>query len=133
MAESALRVGVVGAGWFASRRHLPDLKAQQGVEVVALCRRDAEKLRAVADRFDVPGRYRDYGEMLAREEMDAVLVATPHALHYAHARAGRQFRGRDTGAGRTAVPRVARRSRGPRDGGGLPIGKGGAARGHLRG
>ena len=86
MAEERIRVGVVGAGWFASRRHLPDLKALVGVEVVALCRRNPEKLERVADHFEVRGRYRDYGEMLDREALDAVVVATPHALHYVQAR-----------------------------------------------
>lgn len=74
--------GVVGAGAFASRRHLPDMIANDDVELVALCRRNEAELNKVADHFKVSGRYTDYAEMLDHANLDAVLVATPHALHY---------------------------------------------------
>lgn len=86
MDEGIVRVGVLGSGWFASRRHLPDLKAMLEVELRAVCRRDPEKLKLVADHFEVPGRYRNYKEMLDREPLDALVIATPHAHHYLQAR-----------------------------------------------
>jgi predicted dehydrogenase len=82
-----IRIGVVGAGWFASRRHLPDIAASAEAEVVALCRRDEAQLRRVADHFGVRRTFTDYRRMLDEVEIDALLVATPHALHHAHARA----------------------------------------------
>ncbi len=84
---SKIRVGVVGAGWFASRRHMPDIVASAEAEIAALCRRDADQLRRVADHFGVRRTFTDYRRMLEEVEMDAVLVATPHALHHAQARA----------------------------------------------
>ena len=39
-----LRLGVIGAGWFASRRHCPDVADHPEAELVALCRRDEEQL-----------------------------------------------------------------------------------------
>ncbi len=87
MSEEELRVGVVGAGWFASRRHMPDLTRMDGVTVASVCRRDEVQLEVVADAFGVSGRYRDYGEMLEAETLDAVVVSTPPALHYEQARA----------------------------------------------
>jgi len=77
-----IRFGVVGAGAFASRRRLPDMIANNDAEIVALCRRNESELDKIADHFEVSGRYTDYDTMLEKADLDAVLVATPHALHY---------------------------------------------------
>ncbi|HEY3284974.1 MAG TPA: Gfo/Idh/MocA family oxidoreductase [Armatimonadota bacterium] len=82
-----LRIGVVGAGWFASRRHLPELTSAPDAEVVALCRRDPERLAQMAAHFQVPHTYRSFEEMLDREPLDGLLIATPHNLHYSQAKA----------------------------------------------
>ena len=76
-----LRVGVIGAGAFASRRHLPDIQRDDRAEIVAACRRDTEALTLVADHFNIPGRYTSWTEMLDRESLDAVIIATPHDQH----------------------------------------------------
>lgn len=81
-----LRVGLVGAGWFATRRHLPNLQSHSQVDLVAICRRDQEKLGLIADHFNIPGRYRDFDDMLHSERLDAVVIATPHSLHYPQAK-----------------------------------------------
>lgn len=86
MGHEKIRIGVVGAGWFASRRHLPDIQRSPDVELVALCRRDETLLQKMASHFGVQQTFTDYGKMLAEADLDAVLVCTPHALHYEHAR-----------------------------------------------
>lgn len=78
---SKLRVGILGAGAFASRRHLPELVADSRVEIVAACRRDQDALTAFADHFEIKDRYADWGEMLDKAGLDAVLIATPHNQH----------------------------------------------------
>ena len=87
MTDSPLRMAVIGAGSFVTRRHLPVMVDHPEMEVVALCRRDQDSLRQVAEHFNVDRTYTDYEEMLARETLDAVLIATPHGLHYPHTRA----------------------------------------------
>ena len=82
-----LRVGVIGAGLFASMRHLPDLAASPEAEVVAVCRRDPEALGKVAAHFGVPHRFTDYARLLDEVELDAVVVSSPHGLHFEHVRA----------------------------------------------
>lgn len=77
-----LRIGVVGAGWFASRRHLPELVNAPDAEIAALCRRDPERLAQMAAHFGVERTYRSYEEMLDREPMDGLLIVTPHNLHH---------------------------------------------------
>lgn len=80
-----LRFGVIGAGWFASRRHLPELQRHPEVELVALCRRSPEPLARLAEHFGVPATYTALEAMLAEAALDAVLICTPHNLHYHHA------------------------------------------------
>jgi predicted dehydrogenase len=82
-----IRIGVIGAGSFTSRRHLPVVVKSPDAELVALCRRDKEALRKMAEHFGCENAFTDYKEMLDKVPMDGVLVTTPHALHYEHAKA----------------------------------------------
>jgi len=82
-----VRVGVIGAGWFASRRHLPEFVAHPEVELVALCRRSPAPLATMAAHFNVPQQYTDPAQMLAEAELDAVLICTPHDVHHEQAAA----------------------------------------------
>lgn len=81
-----IKIGVIGAGSFASRRHIPIIIKSQDAELVALCRRDKEMLHKVAEYFKCNNTFTDYNDMLDSVEMDAVLIATPHALHYENAK-----------------------------------------------
>lgn len=82
-----IKLGVIGAGSFTSRRHIPVIINSPDAELVALCRRNEEMLRRMADHFGCNKIFTDYRQMLNEMEMDGVLVTTPHALHYEHARA----------------------------------------------
>ena len=86
MSESRqpLRVAVIGVGWWAVENHLPVLCARSDVEVRAVCRKGAAELEWVAQRFDVPVATEDF-ESLPWEELDAVVVSSPHSFHHAHA------------------------------------------------
>ncbi|MGI8914344.1 MAG: Gfo/Idh/MocA family protein [Chloroflexota bacterium] len=82
-----VRIGILGAGLFACYSHIPRLLATGEVELTAVCRRSSEALQKVGDHFGIPRRYTDYGEMLDDAPLDAVVVSSPHALHYEHVRA----------------------------------------------
>lgn len=85
--EELLRIGVLGAGWFASRRHIPDIQRNDGATLTALCRRDEQALGVLQDHFKPEKTYTDWRRMLDECPLDAVLIATPHHLHYEPARA----------------------------------------------
>ncbi len=87
--QDKIRLGVIGAGWFASRRHLPDAQRHGQIEITALCRRDPEPRAKMAVHFGVPdsGCYSDWQEMIANAKLDAVLIATPNDLHFEQTRA----------------------------------------------
>jgi predicted dehydrogenase len=80
-------MGIIGAGHWAVENHIPVLKSFEDVEVVAVCRIGHDQLRKVQQRFDIPFATEDYRELLALNNLDGVVVSSPHNLHYEHAAA----------------------------------------------
>jgi predicted dehydrogenase len=77
-----LRVGVVGLG-FAGTTHLKSYGQLPAVEVVALAGLETARLYQLGAEHNVPHLYRDYRELLARDDLDVVSVCTPNNLHAA--------------------------------------------------
>lgn len=69
-----LGVGVIGAG-FWGRNHARNLKELAETRLVAVCDKDAEKAKAVAELTGVEA-YTDSREMLKRKDIEAVTVCT---------------------------------------------------------
>jgi predicted dehydrogenase len=84
---SPARIGIIGAGWWAVANHIPVLKALPDCEIVAVNRLGAEDLAAIQKTFAIVQGFEDYREMLARVELDGVVVSSPHTLHFEHASA----------------------------------------------
>ena len=80
MASGSLRLGVIGVGYGAGVQ-IPGFQSE-GVEVTAVCARRRERAQEAADRFDIPGVYDDYHEMLRDAPLDAVSVVSPVPLHH---------------------------------------------------
>src|SRR5262249_54055463 len=83
----SVRVGVVGCGWWATRAHLPALANDPDAVIAAIADPDPGNRDRAGERFGVSARYPDAEAMLAAEDLDAAIVATPHATHAAVARA----------------------------------------------
>jgi predicted dehydrogenase len=81
-----VRLGFIGAGWWATSNHMPLLAARDDVEMAAVCRLGARELEAVRERFGFAFATEDYHALL-EQPLDAVVVTSPHGLHYEHARA----------------------------------------------
>jgi predicted dehydrogenase len=84
---SALRVGLVGAGWWATEHHLPALLAHPNAVVTAVADRDAERAADVAAQFGIAHHFGDADELVASGESDALVVSTSHPGHHPVARA----------------------------------------------
>lgn len=81
------RVGLIGPGWYG-KCDLLQLLNVEPVEVVSLCDVDSKMLDEAADLFASrqksgkrPQTYSDYRQMLAKKELDIVLVDTPDHWH----------------------------------------------------
>jgi predicted dehydrogenase len=85
MGEKA-RIAVIGAGWWATEAHMPALLDHEDAVLAAICDTDTARLRTAAEAFGVERAYAGYEEMLACEELDGVIIVTPHATHYSLAR-----------------------------------------------
>ena len=72
----SLRLGIIGAGSIVEKKHLLALAEVSEIAVIGLCRRDAERLGPLADRFRIAKRWTDHRDLIADREIDAVLVAT---------------------------------------------------------
>jgi predicted dehydrogenase len=81
-ASERVRVAVIGAGGFAEICHVPGVQSHPRAEVVALCGRNAERCRAMAERLGVPEAIPDFREVVARPDIDAVTITTPNVAHH---------------------------------------------------
>jgi len=80
-----VKVGVIGAGWWAVRNHLPVLQSRSDVKVTTVCRLGKEELRKVQEQFGIEFATEDYRELLRHDDLDGVVVSSPHRFHYEHA------------------------------------------------
>ena len=77
-----LRIGIIGCGEVVQVIHLPSLHQLGDLfTVTALCDMSSEVLQAVGEQWNIPNRCQDYSDLLARADVDAVLVASPDAYH----------------------------------------------------
>jgi predicted dehydrogenase len=82
-----LRLGVIGAGSWAVASHLPNFaKRRDDVEFVGVCRKGPELLAKIKDEWGFQMASEDYRDVIAAG-LDICLVASPHGLHYEHAKA----------------------------------------------
>lgn len=86
MAVDRVRLGVIGLGIMGSS-YVRIYSAHPLAEVVAVCARRQEQVDEIRARYGVGHGYVDYRKMLERNDLDAVVVATPDRHHYLPTRA----------------------------------------------
>jgi predicted dehydrogenase len=90
--ERAHNVAVVGLGYWGPNR-LRALTDIDGVDVTWMCDREPSRAEKLARRFPTPQATTDYEQVLADDDVDAVVLATPvfthHSLASAALRAGK--------------------------------------------
>lgn len=75
-----LRVGVIGCGSIAKNRHIPEYAQNPNVKLVAFSDGLLDRAQEFSDRYGGTA-YNDFQEMFANEQLDAVSVCAPNALH----------------------------------------------------
>ncbi len=73
------RVGLVGCGGISSA-HIPALMGMENVKITAVCDPKSDRALAAAEKTGAQ-IVRDFEEMIARPDVDAVHILTPHFLH----------------------------------------------------
>ena len=82
MTIKRVNVGMVGTSWWADAMHLPALDSHPAANTVAICGRNAENARKMADTWRIPQVFSDYNAMIAEADLDAVVISTPNDSHY---------------------------------------------------
>ena len=78
-----VRLGVIGCGGIANGKHLPAQKKNPDAELVAFCDIIEERAKEAAEKYGSENAFvcKDYRELLAKTDVDAVLVLTPNVDH----------------------------------------------------
>jgi predicted dehydrogenase len=74
-------VAIIGSGQIALANHLPGFALCPDTKVVALCDSNPEVVARAAQTTGIKATYTDYNELLKRDNVDAVLIATPNYVH----------------------------------------------------
>ena len=78
-----IRIGFVGSGFMGQKAHLDNFVTFDDCEVVALAEGRAKTAEMVSRKYAIPKTYSNHREMLAEEELDAVVAILPYGLHHA--------------------------------------------------
>lgn len=81
MSQLPIRIGIVGAGNIVKTRHLPGFAREDDVRVLAVCNRRRETAEAVAKEWNIPHVVDDPADVIARDDIDVVLVGTTPYMH----------------------------------------------------
>jgi len=84
------KIGVIGAGWWATEYHIPHLKKRDDVELVSVCKLEQDQLDFVKNKFGFEFASTDFKEMLDFSPLDGVVIASPHFAHFENAKASLQ-------------------------------------------
>ncbi|HET7309303.1 MAG TPA: Gfo/Idh/MocA family oxidoreductase, partial [Actinomycetota bacterium] len=87
MADEPLGLGIVGIGALTLRGILPHLTQddiKDRVVVRVLCDPVLERARAAAERYGVPAAVADIDQLVGRDDVDLVTIASPIGLHAEH-------------------------------------------------
>jgi predicted dehydrogenase len=81
VSQNQLHVGVVGVGGIARDQHMPAWDRLPFTKIVALADVSPEALDEANHRFAVPHRFRDWRELMDRDDIDVVDICTPNRTH----------------------------------------------------
>ncbi|MEB4211488.1 Gfo/Idh/MocA family oxidoreductase [Mycobacterium sp. 94-17] len=81
MADTPLRIGVLGAASIAPAALIRPAADNPEVVVAAVAARDVSRARAYAARHNIASVHGDYGALLADPDIDAVYNPLPNGLH----------------------------------------------------
>src|SRR5690606_6064663 len=81
-----IRVGMIGTGGIA-HWHARQLKELEDAVIVAITDPSAQNRERIISEHQLEGviEFTDHKEMLANSELDAVVICSPHTLHFQQA------------------------------------------------
>lgn len=87
MAKRTIQLGLIGCGGNMQRAHLPRLQADGAVQIACVADPSKENADVLEDAWGQEVKYyEDYNKMVRQEDVEAIIISSPHSLHYEHAR-----------------------------------------------
>lgn len=77
-----VRFGMIGCGTVACYGHLPALTSIPEIDLVAVSDLDEARLAELKEKYGLEATYPDYHDLLARDDIEAVGIATPLDRHH---------------------------------------------------
>ena len=74
------RIGIVGVGGVASYAHIPSY-INRDIDVWSICDINEKKLNTIGNLYNISRRYTDIEEMIKKENIDVLDIATPPSSH----------------------------------------------------
>jgi len=87
---NTIRWGMIGCGSVTEVKSGPAFNKVPGSKLMAVMRRDAQKVKDYANRHQVPYYFTDANELIHHPAVDAVYIATPPRFHEVYAIAAMQ-------------------------------------------
>ncbi len=78
--EGKIRAAVVGGKF--GENHIQGFQQCREIEVLAICRRQEELAKQLAQKYQIQRYYWDFDEMIQSKDIDVVSLAVPNHLHY---------------------------------------------------
>src|SRR5262245_49603959 len=78
---ASIGVAIVGCGGITLQNHLPGLALCPNTRVVALCDSDPATLQRASQQTGIKAISTNYEETVTRDDVQAVIIATPNVTH----------------------------------------------------
>src|SRR3954467_12089775 len=74
-------VAIIGSGGIALQNHLPGFALCPDTKVVALCDSNPATLEKASQTYGIKTTFTDWKEIVSRDDVHAVVIATPNVFH----------------------------------------------------
>ena len=78
-------IGIIGAGSVAEIAHFPSIAEIDQAELVAVCDIVDKNTEKAVKKWGAKAKYKDYQEMITRDDIDLVIIASPNLYHHEQA------------------------------------------------
>ena len=79
---TVIKIGIIGCGNVAEKRHIPAINSLKNAEVIAIADVDEDRLKRVGAKFQIKKQYVDYKELIVNQDIEAVGVCVPLKFHF---------------------------------------------------
>lgn len=83
--QKLVGIGVIGCGSIAEIAHFPSIKQIEEAELIAASDPVEEYRLRAEKKWGVKATYKDYQDMLKRDDIDLVIIASPNLYHHEQA------------------------------------------------